>query len=210
MQAIQPRAPAKSSNVPVRRGLYVERRLAARAAATRRSSARLTRHRSPLIAIASRSGALAPTPPAGLLARTAALGRCRATCAPPQSRIPWAIAVVAASQTRASVPMRRRERSARRKRQPPPRNRSSMLRSGPPRFPLIPPSQWEVFFCPLRFPTTSARRHLEKSRREKSCASVWKWVVFFCPLRFPTTSARQASGKIASRKIVCSFHMPLL
>src|SRR6476620_4576016 len=26
------------------------------------------------------------------------------------------------------------------------------------------------FFCPLRFPTTSARRHLEKSRREKSCA----------------------------------------
>ena len=48
--------------------------------------------------------------------------------------------------------------------------RSSMLRSGPPRFPLIPPSQWEVFFCPLRFSTTSARRHLEKSRREKSCA----------------------------------------
>jgi hypothetical protein len=38
---------------------YVERRFAARAAAARRSSARFTRHRSRLISIASRSGALA-------------------------------------------------------------------------------------------------------------------------------------------------------
>jgi hypothetical protein len=32
--------------------------------------------------------------------------------------------------------------------------------------------KWEVFFCPLRFPTTSARRHPEKSRRKKSCPSI--------------------------------------
>ena len=36
-----------------------------------------------------------------------------------------------------------------------------------------------VFFCPLRFPTTSARRHLEKSRREKSCARVRGFADFY-------------------------------
>ena len=36
-----------------------------------------------------------------------------------------------------------------------------------------------VFFCPLRFPTTSTRRHLEKSRREKSCARVRGFADFY-------------------------------
>src|SRR4029077_3701403 len=35
------------------------------------------------------------------------------------------------------------------------------------------------FFCPLRFPTTSTRRHLEKSRREKSCAHVRGFADFY-------------------------------
>jgi hypothetical protein len=35
------------------------------------------------------------------------------------------------------------------------------------------------FFAPSDFPTTSARRHLEKSRREKSCARVRGFVDFY-------------------------------
>src|SRR4029077_19137598 len=40
------------------------------------------------------------------------------------------------------------------------------------------PNAW-CFFCPLRFPTTSTRRHLEKSRREKSCAHVRGFADFY-------------------------------
>src|SRR4029077_18414400 len=40
------------------------------------------------------------------------------------------------------------------------------------------PNAW-CFFCPLRFPTTSTRRHLEKSRREKSCAHARGFADFY-------------------------------
>jgi hypothetical protein len=50
------------------------------------------------------------------------------------------------------------------------------------------------FFCPpLRFPTTSTRRHLEKSRREKSCAHVRGFADFyqrFFSVRHPQKNPR--------------------
>jgi hypothetical protein len=81
----------------------------------RRGAGDLPRRAGAVRSIRLRAVLLAP----GLPARTALPGSCRVTCAPPQYRIPWAIAVVAASRTRASVPMRGRERSARRRREAP-------------------------------------------------------------------------------------------
>ena len=68
-----------------------------------------------------------------------------------------------------------------------------------PRAPEKAPSEnaW-CFFVTSKFPPRPQKAS-EKNTPSGKC------VVFFCPLRFPTTSARQASGKIASRKIVCSF-----
>jgi hypothetical protein len=47
------------------------------------------------------------------------------------------------------------------------------------------------FFCPLRFPTTSTRRHLEKSRREKSCAHVRGFADFYQRFFFGETPSRK-------------------
>ena len=51
--------------------------------------------------------------------------------------------------------------------------------------------KWEVFFCPLRFPTTSARRHLEKSRRKKSCAHVRGFADFYQRFFFGETPSQK-------------------
>src|SRR6478735_990911 len=47
------------------------------------------------------------------------------------------------------------------------------------------------FFCPLRFPTTSTRRHLEKSRREKSCAHVRGFADFYQRFFFGETPSQK-------------------
>src|SRR4029077_20061327 len=77
-----------------------------------------------------------------------------------------------------------------------------------PRAPEKAPSEnaW-CFFCPLRFPTTSARRHLEKSRREKSCADPRGFADFyqrfFLPAIFSVRHARSRNVDAAKITLPC-------
>jgi hypothetical protein len=92
---------------------------------------------------------------------------------------------------------------------PTPRGGTPSISLIPPKALVVPPRQrrrpfrlrswisvwkWEVFFCPLRFPTTSARRHLEKSRRKKSCAHVRGFADFYQRFFFGETPSQKTRG----------------